>query len=107
MTPIRQSGTGRKHGTNCPQRRSTSYQKHNQQLILNRLGRFDPGQDLPRHHSGQVNQAGCRHRIYGGHHAAAERVARHRQHRLMPGRTETKLSFDSRTFAYQAGCQRL
>lgn len=54
--------------------------EHDEDLVFDRFCRGYPAEDLPGHHAGQGDHAGCRHRIDGGHQRAAERLTRHRRH---------------------------
>src|SRR3984893_19527984 len=102
VTPVGEAVDTTEHRRYRAQACAPRYHEHDEDLVFDRFCRGYPAEDLPGHHAGQRDDAGCRHRIDDGHQRAAERLTRHRRHGLPPGGAEHELSFHTRTSTDEA-----
>lgn len=69
MTPIGQAVNAAEDRCDGSKTRTSGNQEHDEDLIFDRLDRRYSAEDLPRHHAGQRDQAGC---CFRQAHAAAQ-----------------------------------
>lgn len=67
MTTIRQPVHAAEHRGHCPETCSPCDQKHDEDLVFDRLNGRHAAKDLPGHHARQRNETGRRHGIDGRH----------------------------------------